>query len=129
MPQPTLQTAPPKPGQLALLRSHRWLVKDVVTGDLIHGSSPIVTLACTDDDAQGQPLQVHRDCEPGRMVMDEENWAGLAETGFDQPRVFAALMIAHDEGLTKTYTRFHDPEEDNPKILELRTRHPADRPA
>ena len=37
----------------------------------------------------------------------------------------AALMIEHDEGLTKTYNRFHDPQERSPAILELRGLHAA----
>jgi hypothetical protein len=32
----------------------------------------------------------------------------------------AALMIRNDEGLTKTYNRFHDPDERSPAILRLR---------
>ena len=35
----------------------------------------------------------------------------------------AQLMIAHDEGLTKTYNRFHDPEESSPEIAKLRKLH------
>jgi len=35
----------------------------------------------------------------------------------------AALMVRHNEGLTKTYNRFHDPEERNPDILKLRELH------
>jgi hypothetical protein len=35
----------------------------------------------------------------------------------------AALMVEHDEGLTKTYNRFHDPAESNEKILRLRELH------
>lgn len=87
MPYSTL----PKPGQLVFLRARRWLVEDAVGADL-YGRCPIVTLACVDDDAQGQPLQVYWDYEPDRMIMDEENWAGLAAEGFDQPRVFAAFL-------------------------------------
>ena len=37
----------------------------------------------------------------------------------------AALMVEHDEGLTKTYNRFHDPAESNEKILWLRELHVA----
>jgi len=37
----------------------------------------------------------------------------------------AALMVRNDEGLTKTYNRFHDPEERDPGILELRELHAA----
>ena len=35
----------------------------------------------------------------------------------------AALMVRNDEGLTKTYNRFHDPNEDDPDIAKLRGLH------
>ncbi len=37
----------------------------------------------------------------------------------------ARLMIANNEGLTKTYNRFHDPDERSPEIAELRELHAA----
>jgi hypothetical protein len=37
----------------------------------------------------------------------------------------AALMIRNNEGLTKTYNRFHDPNETSPDILKLRELHAA----
>ena len=37
----------------------------------------------------------------------------------------AALMIENDEGMTKTYNRFHDPDERDPRIEELRGLHAA----
>jgi hypothetical protein len=37
----------------------------------------------------------------------------------------AALMVKNDEGLTKTYNRFHDPEEKSPEIVQLRELHAA----
>lgn len=37
----------------------------------------------------------------------------------------AALMVRNNEGLTKTYNRFHDPEERLPDILKLRDLHAA----
>ena len=37
----------------------------------------------------------------------------------------AALMIRNDEGLTKTYNRFHDPYENDPDISQLRELHAA----
>jgi hypothetical protein len=37
----------------------------------------------------------------------------------------ADLMVRNSEGLTKTYNRFHDPEERNPDILRLRELHDA----
>lgn len=46
--------------------------------------------------------------------------AGLAYYDFR-----AALMVRNGEGLTKTYNRFHDPDEIAPDILELRRLHAA----
>ena len=37
----------------------------------------------------------------------------------------ANLMVRNDEGLTKTYNRFHDPDEDDPDIIKLRELHAA----
>ena len=37
----------------------------------------------------------------------------------------AALMVRNDEGLTKTYNRFHDPDERSPEIHTLRELHAA----
>lgn len=37
----------------------------------------------------------------------------------------AALMVRNDEGLTKTYNRFHDPDERSADILQLRDLHDA----
>ena len=34
-------------------------------------------------------------------------------------------MVRNDEGLTKTYNRFHDPDENDPDILKLRELHAA----
>ena len=42
----------------------------------------------------------------------------------------AALMVRNNEGLTKTYNRFHDPQEPSPDILSSRDLHaPMDRPS
>jgi hypothetical protein len=37
----------------------------------------------------------------------------------------AALMVRNNEGLTKTYNRFHDPDEHRPEIIKLRELHSA----
>ena len=37
----------------------------------------------------------------------------------------AALMVRNNEGLTKTYNRFHDPDERDPDIIKLRELHAA----
>ncbi len=56
------------------------------------GQSPLVRLACADDDAQGQSLDVFWDYELDRRILEEEGWQDLAAKGFDPPRQFAAFL-------------------------------------
>ena len=49
----------------------------------------------------------------------------LELAGASYYRFRADLMIRHDEGLTKTYNRFHDPDESDPEIVQLRDLHAA----
>ena len=49
----------------------------------------------------------------------------LERIGRDYYHFRADRMIRHDEGLTKTYNRFHDPDESDPEIAELRDLHSA----
>ena len=49
----------------------------------------------------------------------------LELVGGDYYRFRAELMIRHDQGLTKTYNRFHDPDETDPEIAQLRDLHTA----
>jgi hypothetical protein len=53
----TLPERLPKPGELVRLRSRRWLVEEIDTPS-DPSLSPILRLACADDDAQGQSLEV-----------------------------------------------------------------------
>jgi hypothetical protein len=46
------------------------------------------TLACADDDALGQELEVFWGYEPDRWILEEERWADLAAGGLDEPRLF-----------------------------------------
>jgi hypothetical protein len=55
-----------------------------------------------------------------------ENWdahPALEAAGKAYYEFRADLMVRNDEGLTKTYNRFHDPEENDPDILKLRELH------
>ena len=57
-----------------------------------------------------------------------ENWEShpaLEGAGKVYYEFRAALMIRNDEGLTKTYNRFHDPDERDPEIVKLRELHAA----
>ena len=50
---------------------------------------------------------------------------GLESAGTDYYHYRADLMVRHDEGLTKTYNRFHDPDDTDPEIANLRDLHTA----
>ena len=78
-------------GELVHVRSRRWLVEEVVQPQ-IYGQSCLVRLACADDDAQGQALDVYWDYEPDRRILKEEGWKDLAAKGFDPPRQFSAFL-------------------------------------
>lgn len=99
MPAPTprppsdrqLPEGAPKLGDLVQLRSRRWLVEDVIP-PTTPSQSPLVRLACADDDAQGQTLDVYWDYELDRRILAEEGWHHLAAKGFDAPRRFAAFL-------------------------------------
>ncbi|MBI4880611.1 MAG: hypothetical protein HY812_13280 [Planctomycetes bacterium] len=86
-----LPARPPQPGELVLVRSRRWLVEEVVE-PAVQGESPLVRLACADDDAQGTTLEVYWDYELDRSILEAEAWADLAGRGFDDPRRFAAFL-------------------------------------
>jgi SNF2 family DNA or RNA helicase len=88
VPEPLPQRAPEQ-GELVQVRSRRWLVEEVVERT---GASPVVRLACADDDAQGEELEVLWDYEPDRHILEEERWDHLASSGFDDPRQFAAFL-------------------------------------
>jgi superfamily II DNA or RNA helicase len=81
----------PDPGELVHVRSRRWLVEEVAAS-LQPGQSPVVRLACADDDAQGQALDVFWDFEADRLILEGEAWSDLAARGFDPPRMFAAFL-------------------------------------
>jgi hypothetical protein len=49
----------------------------------------------------------------------------LEASGREHYEFRAALMVRNNEGLTKTYNRFHDPDERSPDILKLRELHAA----
>ena len=87
----TLPERPPEVGELVHVRSRRWLVEEVTPSET-PGQSALVTLACADDDAQGQALRVWWDYEIDRRILEEEGWEHLAERGFDDPRRFAAFL-------------------------------------
>jgi superfamily II DNA or RNA helicase len=81
----------PEVGELVHVRSRQWLVEEVIQSTK-PGQSCLVGLACADDDAQGQSLEVFWDYELDRLILEEEGWRDLAAKGFDPPRQFAAFV-------------------------------------
>jgi superfamily II DNA or RNA helicase len=81
----------PEVGELVQIRSRKWLVEEVVAAPGPK-QSPLVRLACADDDAQGQTLDVFWNYEFDRRILAEEGWQNLATKGFDAPRQFAAYL-------------------------------------
>lgn len=81
----------PAQGALVHLRSRRWLVEEIVEPAAAH-HSPVVRLACADDDAQGQSLEVYWNYELDRRILQQERWQDLANRGFDPPQQFAAFL-------------------------------------
>ena len=87
-PEP-LRRNQPEPGRIAHVRQRRYLVEGVMPPT--NGSdATLVRLACVDDDAQGQPLEVLWEHELDAQVLNEETWSALGQRGFDQPDIFGA---------------------------------------
>ena len=76
----------PDVGQLVEVRSRRWLV------EAVEPESGRVSLACADDDAQGQTLEVYWEFEIDRRILNVEEWDALGAKGFDAPRHFSAFL-------------------------------------
>jgi hypothetical protein len=58
-------------------------------------------------------------------IADNGPLTTLEAAGGEYYEFRAALMVKNDEGLTKTYNRFHDPDETSEGILKLRELHAA----
>ena len=56
------------------------------------GFGSTVSLACLDDDAQGEQLAVDWHLELDRRIVSEEAWKDIGKKGFDPPREFAAFL-------------------------------------
>jgi hypothetical protein len=73
-----------------------------------------------------QGVLEHADGEP--LTTDNRQLTTLTtleSAGREYYEFRASLMTRNNEGLTKTYNRFHDPEERSPDILKLRELHAA----
>ncbi|MEQ2009112.1 MAG: DISARM system SNF2-like helicase DrmD [Limisphaerales bacterium] len=81
----------PSQGQVVRVRTRTWLVESTEHVPIgRHGT--LVRMACLDDDAQGQPLEVVWELELDAEILDREAWASIGKRGFDQARHFSAYI-------------------------------------
>ena len=81
---------PPSTGEIVRVRSRRYLVQDVELPEIGSGDQSLVRLACLEDDAEGEQLEVLWEKEIDARRMNEADWSKLARGEFDPPRWFAA---------------------------------------
>ena len=84
---------PPVPGQIVRVRQRHYLVEETVKAPVL-GDCAIVRMACLDDDAQGQALEVLWEKEVDPEILSGESWQSLAQKGFDPPRLFSSYLHA-----------------------------------
>ncbi|MDR9763737.1 DISARM system SNF2-like helicase DrmD [Rhizobium redzepovicii] len=78
----------PSVGQFVRVRARRWLVESGPLSTLF----PVVRLACIDDDAAGETVEVLWDAELDAEVLDDEGWGQIAKQGTDDPATFSAYL-------------------------------------
>ena len=84
-----------KPGAVVRCRTRRYLVEDVqppMHRKVPDGGDRVVTLACMEDDAIGQPLTVFLGSEVDFEPLAESSWEAVTQRGFDHPRQFSAYL-------------------------------------
>jgi hypothetical protein len=90
-PAPVIPSPELAPGSLVRVRQRTYLVQDVKTAP---DASAIVQLACVDDDAQGQRLDVIWDAETDARIVPAGRSALKPDVQPDDPRTFAAYLHA-----------------------------------
>lgn len=78
----------PRRGDFVRLRTRRWLVED----ERPIGGLTALRVACVDDDAQGEVIEVLWDAELDAAVLQDEGWGKVSRLGTDDPTVFSAYL-------------------------------------
>lgn len=81
-----------KTGQIVRVRSRQYLVEEVIL-PAVKGDTRI-RLACLDDDAQGEALEIFWEREIDAQMVEASSWESVIHQGFDQPRYFSAYFHA-----------------------------------
>lgn len=92
MPHPLLESLS-VPSQVAVLhcRSHRWQAEDVEPAETPDGDT-VVRMACLDNDANCQRLEVFWAREVDAQVLGETTWDTMGQRGFDDRQVFCSYL-------------------------------------
>jgi SNF2 family DNA or RNA helicase len=85
----TPQQKRPEVGEVVRIRTRTYLVESVQPSP---GTGTLVRMACLDDDAQGQPLEVVWELELDPEILDREAWQSIGKRGFDNARHFSAYI-------------------------------------
>ena len=80
---------PPKQGETVSVRSRRYLVEGVEAASKPEDET-LVRLACLEDDAEGEELEVLWEKEVDAQRISAADWTKLARGHFDAPRQFGA---------------------------------------
>lgn len=81
----------PQPGLIVHVRSRQYLV-EAVTRPEDGREDTLVRLACLEDDAQGEPLEVLWEREVDARLQGQGAWEDVSRRGFDDPRLFSAWL-------------------------------------
>jgi hypothetical protein len=83
--------ATPEIGQIVNVRARQYLVESV-TPPIHPQGDTLVSLACLNDDAQGQVLEVFWAREIDAEILGNSTWEQVAQRGFDRPHYFSAYL-------------------------------------
>jgi hypothetical protein len=89
---PSTRDGVPQPGQVLTARGRQWLVEHVEPGQ--HHESPLLRLACLDDDAPGRTLELLWDLEIGARTVEPEAHGLGKPARLDAPAHFGAYLHA-----------------------------------
>lgn len=81
----------PQTGDIVRVRSRQYLVEGVNPPPQ-PGDSTLVRLACLEDDAQGERLELFWEREIDARLLRDADWDRIASRGFDAPRLFSAYL-------------------------------------
>jgi SNF2 family DNA or RNA helicase len=76
-------------GQVIQVRSRQYLVEQV---EAIPAQDTLVRLACLEDDALGEALEVLWEREVDAQDLGSNRWETIAQRGFDEPQKFSAYL-------------------------------------